>query len=221
MIPLARMPTGQQAFIFTLLCRSDPDEVAWVTISKLISFSTLATWPASTQVWGLCFRISCCYRSIVTTFSVFFWLRRIESFSGTSRKLTKNCQKPGTTTVTYRTYSGQWLWLVFLFSLVIHTNPRESWPSLFLCGLLWPFLFLFSSFKYYFWISFALNLILYITKTVFDYGVVWINGQVFLLARFFPPSRDRKIPWRWQSSLEIISDSFWFFWAEMTTNQST
>lgn len=50
MIPWARMHTGQQAFIFILLCRSDLDEVAWVTISKRISFSTLAISLLLTQV---------------------------------------------------------------------------------------------------------------------------------------------------------------------------
>lgn len=73
MIPLARMPTGQQASIFTLLCRSDQDEVAWVTISKRISFSTLATWLASTQVWGLNnFKNELLLPSIVTTFHCAF-----------------------------------------------------------------------------------------------------------------------------------------------------
>lgn len=96
MIPLARMPTGQQAFIFTLLCRSDVDEVAWVTISKHISFSTLATWLASTQVWGL--SLSRWSRNIVIiTFSVSCWQRRIESITWVSRnslETNKNCEKP-------------------------------------------------------------------------------------------------------------------------------
>lgn len=140
MIPLARMPTGQQAFIFTLLCRSDVDEVAWVTISKHISFSTLATWLASTQVWGL--SLSRWSRNIVIiTFSVSCWQRRIESITWVSRnslKTNKKLWKAETTTVRR---TGQ-SWLIILLSFVIRVNLRDH-PCFFVVYLyFFSFIFL-------------------------------------------------------------------------------